>query len=647
MKKWILFILPIILHTLAQGQVRLPRLISDNMVLQRDIQVNIWGWATAGEQVTVSFMDQQYEIITGADGRWKISLPPMKAGGPYDMQIKGSNELTIRNILIGDVWVCSGQSNMELSMDRLKDKYPAVIASAANPAIRQFNVATRMEWQQPQQDYAGGSWEMATSQSVLQFTGVGYFFARTLYEKYHVPIGIIKAASGGSTAEAWLSDEGLRQFPGYAATAASFKRPQYVDSLRRRDKENNDNWYATLWQKDAGMQAAVKWFDTSYHANGWKTMRIPGYWHDQGLPDVHGVVWFRKRIQVPPGLAAQPSRLFLGNIVDRDSVYLNGQLVGTTPYQYPPRKYNLPAGTLRTGDNTLVIRVINYSGKGGFYKDKPYRLFAGKDTVDLQGEWQYKMGASLPAIPPAVTYYTQPLGLFNGMIAPMLPYAIKGVIWYQGEANTRKPEEYHTLFAALINNWRQQWNGVQPFSDFPFLYAQLTSFMEVRQQPSASNWAMLREAQLKTLSVPNTAMAVTTDIGEWNDIHPLNKEDVGKRLALAAQYLAYKDSMIVYAGPQYEGMKIEGNEIVLRFTHTGSGLAIRGDSLQHFAIAGPDKRFRWAHAKIVNNEIRVWHESIPHPVAVRYAWADNAQGANLYNKEGLPASPFRTDNFMQ
>lgn len=639
MKKCLLFLL-LLLNYPADAQVRLPRLISDNMVLQRDIQVNIWGWATAGEQFVISFLGKQYEVLTGSDGRWKLTLPPMSAGGPFDMHIKATNEIIIRNVLIGDVWVCSGQSNMELPMERLKDKYPEVIAAADNPAIRQFNVSTRMEWQQRTDDYASGSWEMATRQTILKFSGVGYFFARSLYEQYHVPIGLIKAASGGSTAEAWLSDEGLRQFPEHEAVAAMFKRKGYVDSLRASEKRNNDLWYDHIYQHDKGLLSAVKWFDTSYQSTDWRTMKVPGYWYQQGLGDVHGAIWFRREVQVPARMAGKPARLFLGNVVDRDSVYLNGQLIGSIQYQYPPRKYTIPAGLLKEGRNTLVVRVINYSGHGGFYKGKPYRLFTEKDTIELAGDWQYKPGVLTPPVAPAVTYYTQPLGLFNGMIAPMLSYAIKGVIWYQGEANAGKPDEYRRLFPALINNWRQQWKGMQPFSDFPFLYVQLASYMESHPEPSSSDWARLREAQLQTLSVPNTAMAVTIDIGEWNDIHPLNKADVGKRLALAAQHIAYGDSAVVYSGPQYKSMRYAGDSIIIQFDHTGSGLTFKGDSLRHFAIAGANKKYRWAHAKVVNNEVVVWHESIRKPVVVRYAWADNPEGANLCNKEGLPAGPF-------
>jgi sialate O-acetylesterase len=644
MKKILVLLLTTMIASSVPAQVRLPRLISDNMVLQRDTKVNIWGWAAPEERVSITFMNREYHTTTNAEGKWRIALPTLKAGGPYNMDIKASNQLSIKNILVGDVWICSGQSNMELPMDRLKDKYPAIIAAAENANIRQFNITTRTEWNEPLQDYATGNWTMASPQSVLQFTGVGYFFAKTLYEKYHIPIGIIKTAVGGSPAEAWLSEDALKQFPHYAATAAKFKDKSYTDSISRADNTVNNTWYGNLWQQDKGMQEEKKWLDSSYNAADWKTMQIPGYWHEQGLKDVHGVVWFRKTIQVPPGMANQPARLFLGCIVDRDSVYLNGQLVGTTAYQYPPRKYTIPPNLLKPGENNIIVRVINYSGNGGFYLDKPYQLTGNGDTIDLKGEWQYKVGAVTKQIPRTTTLYVQPLGLFNGMLAPLLPYAIKEVIWYQGETNASRPVEYKQLFPAMINNWRQQWEGNTSNRNFPFLYVQLPGFMAAQPQPVESNWALLREAQLKTLSIPNTAMVVATDLGEWNDIHPLNKEDVGKRLALAAQKVAYNDNKVVYSGPRYQSMKVAGNKIILRFTHIGTGLIAKGGALQQFAIAGPDKKFVWANASIVNNEVVVWNDTINNPVAVRYAWVDNTDKANLYNKEGLPASPFRTDD---
>jgi len=625
-------------------QVRLPLLISDGMVLQRDADVKIWGWASAGEKVTIKFNDKTYNAVAGTDGKWAVSLSALIAGGPYDMEINATNHTTLKNILIGDVWICSGQSNMVLPMDRVKYRYQDVIAHSENPSIRQFIVPDRYDFKTPQEDLESGNWESANPGTILNFTAIGYFFAKELFEKYHVPIGLIKASLGGSPVQAWMSEDALKEFPEYLATAEKFKDITYLNQIVNRDKAVSDSWYSRLQQKDKGLVRQRRnqqpWFDTNCDASEWATMNVPGYWADHELGLVNGVVWFRKEIDIPASMTGKPARLLLGRIVDADTTYVNGKIVGSVSYQYPPRRYDVPANLLKEGKNIIVVRVINNSGRGGFVLDKPYQLSAIGQTINLKGQWQYKLGAAMDPLPAKTFIEWQPLGLYNAMIAPLLNYKIKGVIWYQGESNTAKPLEYQKLFPAMIGDWRQKWNQ----GDFPFLYVQLANFMEVKDQPSESNWAELREAQLKTLAVPNTAMAVAIDLGEWNDIHPLNKEDVGKRLALAAQKVAYGDEKVVYSGPIYQSMKIEGNKIILTFTHIGGGLVVQGGSEpKYFAIAGADKKFAWAKAKIEGNKIVVWNDKVTNPVAVRYAWADNPEGANLYNKEGLPASSFRTD----
>ena len=638
MLRWILLCLP----AMSIAQVKLPRLISDNVVLQRDAKLTIWGWAAPGEKVNVRFIGKSYIAATGADSTWSIILPATKAGGPYDMEIKATNQITIKNILIGDVWVCSGQSNMELPMERVKEKYSDVVAQSANPFIRQFAVATTFEFQGPRKNFDSGNWQEANPQSVLQFTAVGYFFAKKLYEKYQVAIGLIRASVGGSPADAWLSEDAVKAFPQYYETALKFKRNGYIDSIRNNDRLVRDTWYNTIWQQDKGLHDTLPWYNAAYNTTGWPTMPIPSFWDEHGLKGVNGVVWFKKDIEVPAAMTGKPTKLLLGRIVDQDSVYVNGQFAGTIGYQYPPRRYELPAGMLKPGKNSIVVRVINNAGRGGFITDKPYRLIAGNDSIDLTGAWQYNLGTTAPPLRGPTFFQYQPTGLYNAMIAPLLNYRIKGVIWYQGESNSGKPVEYRQLFPAVINNWRQKFNQ----GNFPFLFVQLANYMQTKDQPGESGWAMLREAQLKTLSVPNTGMAVITDIGEWNDIHPLNKQDVGRRLALAAQKVAYGDKKVVYSGPLYQSMKVQGNKIVISFTNTGSGLVAKGGGeLRYFAIAGADKKFVWAKATIEGNKVMVWNDNISNPVAVRYAWADNPDGANLYNKEGLPASSFRTDDW--
>jgi sialate O-acetylesterase len=416
-----------------------------------------------------------------------------------------------------------------------------------------------------------------------------------------------------------------------------------IKEIEDQDNRRIQSWQSQLRQKDEGFKNPQKiWYDPDLNTSHWATMKIPGYWLDTDLGPVNGVVWFRKKIMVPSSMVGKKAKLILGRIVDADSVFINGAFVGTISYQYPPRRYEVPSNLLKGGENTIVVRIISNEGNGGFVLDKRYEIIAGNDTINLKGDWHYRLGAKMEPLTSQTFIRWKPLGLFNGMIAPLLNYSTKGVIWYQGEANAERPIEYRELFPALIRDWRRNWDR----GDFPFLFVQLHNFMESKRQPSESNWALLREAQLKTLSLPNTAMAVTIDIGEWNDIHPLNKKDVGKRLALAAEKVAYRDEYVVSSGPLYQSLKIDENKIRLTFTNTGGGLVAQGNGeLNHFAIAGADSQFVWAKARIENGTVIVWNDTISNPIAVRYAWADSPEGANLYNKEGLPASPFRTDEF--
>lgn len=635
----LVFFLSIPMH----GQVRLPRLVSDGMVLQRDAAVKIWGWASPNEKVSVRFVDSTCSTVADGDGDWKIVLPELKAGGPYEMQVTGRNAVTIRNIMIGDVWVCSGQSNMELPMRRASPIYESEIVSPENVYIRQFTVPQQYDFNTPHDDLVSGSWKTTNPQTILDFSAVAYFFGKELYDRYRVPIGLINSSLGGSPAEAWMSEEALRSFPAYYDEAQRFKDSSLIHSIESQDNRRIQAWYTLLRQKDQGYKDPQRiWYHPDLNTSDWPSMQIPGYWSDTELGKVHGVVWFRRDVRVPSADVGKRARLILGRIVDADSVFMNGEFVGTTSYQYPPRRYDLPPNLLKEGQNTIVIRVINNQGQGGFVPDKEYELVAEGDTIDLKGMWRYRLGANMEPLASQTFLRWKPLGLYNAMIAPLLNYRIKGVLWYQGEANANRPVEYRELLQALIRDWRKNWHQ----GDFPFLFVQLPNFMEPKSRPSESNWAMLREAQLRALSLPNTGMAVAIDVGEWNDIHPLNKKDVGKRLAVAAQKVAYGDTAVVSSGPIYRSMRIDGSKIILSFTNTSGGLIGKGGGeLKEFAIAGPDKNFVWAHATIESNEVIVWCDSLATPVAVRYAWADNPDGANLFNAEGLPASPFRTDDW--
>jgi len=625
----------VIMQTIT-AQVRLPRLIRDSMILQRDSKINFWGWASKNEKIRIKFNGKNFKTTATSDGKWSFQLPPMKAGGPYAMNIDASNHLVITDILIGDVWLCSGQSNMVHQLKLHSVRYADEIASANYPEIRHFWIPTMTDLNGPHDDLPTGYWKSANPEDVPEFSAVAYFFARKIYQKYHVPIGLINASVGGTPIEAWTSEEGLKEFANIDATIQKNKDTLYVNNITIKLPIDSA-------KKETDLGMISSWYDPAYIPKEWRTINIPGYWEDQGVKDLDGVVWYRREIDVPESMTNIPAKVFLGRIRDADFLYINGKMVGNTAYQYPQRRYQIPANVLKPGKNIFVVRVINNSGRGGFVPDKPYCLIAGNDTLDLKGYWQYKVGdVFLPGSDSANNFSleNQPTALYNAMVAPMTNYTIKGFLWYQGEANSSRAKEYTTLQPALITDWRNKWKE----GSIPFLFVQLPNFMEVDYLPSESQWAELREAQLKSLSVPNTGMAVAIDLGEWNDIHPDRKKEVGERLALAAEKIAYGEKDIVYSGPVYHSSTIDGNKVIVSFTNTGSGLITNdGEELSQFAIAGADKKFVWAKAKIEGDKVVVWNDNIPDPLFVRYAWADNPDNPNLYNKEGLPASPFRTD----
>jgi sialate O-acetylesterase len=621
------------------ASVRLPRLISDGMVLQRDARVAIWGWASPSEAVSVMFNGKVYQTIAGGQGDWKVMLPGTAAGGPYTITVKGvADAVTVKDVLFGDVWLCAGQSNMELPVRRVSPIYEKEIATSVNMRIRCFTVPQTYDFKQSRKDFTGGSWQAADPQTVLNFSAVAYFFARELNGRYNVPVGIINSSLGGSPIESWMSEEVLKKYPSLFQEMQRWKNDSLVKSTESTEQSKIKAWYDRLRLADEGFaKGRQSWLDPSLDISAWPLMPVPGYWKNTPLDGVSGVVWFEQDKELPAVMAGKTAQLILGRIVDADSVFVNGIYAGSVSYQYPPRRYNIPAGILKQGKNRIVVRVICNSGAGGFVPGKQYSLSAGGQSVDLKGDWHYRQGARMEPTPQQTFIRWKPGGLFNAMLAPLSAYTIKGAVWYQGESNVGRAGEYAQLLPDMIADWRHHWNQ----GDFPFLFAQLPNFMEPKDQPSESSWALLRESQLRALAVPNTAMTVNIDLGEWNDIHPLNKKDVAHRLALAAEKLAYKTN-VVASGPVFSSMKIERNEATLTFTGCGSGLTAGGGTLKGFAIAGADGKFYWADARVVGNKVVIGSAKVEHPVAVRYAWADNPAGANLYNREGLPASPFRT-----
>ncbi|WP_132053996.1 sialate O-acetylesterase [Pseudocnuella soli] len=622
------------------AQVKLPRLVRDSMVLQRSQPLKIWGWASPGEKVQVKFGNKTYRAVTGHDKKWQVVLPPQKAGGPHNMTISGTNRITLKDILIGDVWLCAGQSNMVHQMELHKGEYPAEYAGANNPQIRQFWVPNRSVLTGPEDDLPAGNWKWAGRENIGQFSVVAYFFAKNIWEQHKVPIGIINASVGGTPVEAWTSEEGLKALPKWAALVQQNKDTAYVNGRNRQADVAN----APLQQRgrqDKGMLASPKWFEPAYQPKGWQRIHLPGFWEDAGLRNLDGVVWYRKEIEVPQSMTGTAGMLYLGRIVDADAAYINGKLVGQTGYQYPQRRYTVPADLLKPGKNVITVRITNSSGKGGFVPDKPYSLSVGGQELDLTGYWQYKVGEVFTQFRsvPGISIQNSPTALYNAMVAPLTPYAIKGVLWYQGESNAGNPAEYAQLMPAFVADWRSKWRR----ADLPFVLVQLPNFMEYDYLPAESGWAQMREAQEATAKLPNTGLVVTIDLGAWNDIHPGGKGTIGNRAALVARNLVYGESL-VYSGPRFAAADNRGDSLVIRFDHTGSGLVTKdGGAPGGFAIAGRDKKFVWADARIEGNSVVLWNSKVPQPQYVRYAWADNPHLANLYNKEGLPAAPFRTD----
>ena len=631
--KFLLLLTAVASYSTMTSQVTLPKIVSNGMVLQRDENVKIWGWASEGENITIKFNAKKYSTTATGDGSWSVQLEPTKAGGPYNMEIEGKNKIIVRDILMGDVWVCAGQSNMVHQMRLHSVRYASEIEKANNTQIRQFFVENTTNLNTPQNDVPKGSWKTATPDNIADFSAVAYFFAKKLYESNGVPIGIVNASWGGTPIESWISESGFKDFPATLDIISKNKDTTYVAQQKAIGKIKLSE------TEDRGITG--QWYTTAYVPKGWHTIAVPGYWEDQGVQDVDGVVWFRREIDIPQSVNLTNAKLFMGRIIDADEVYINGKKIGNTTYMYPQRRYEIPEGTLHAGKNLFVVRVTNNSGKGGFVPDKPYQLIAAKDTIDIIGYWQYKVGrVNIPLNKKAeygMNIQNQPTALYNAMIAPLLNFKIKGFAWYQGESNTGKADGYTKLQMALIQDWRSKWN-----QQLPFLFLQLPGFMDYHYLPSDSQWVLFREAQAKTLSIPKTGMAVAIDLGEWNDIHPDRKKEVGERLALIAERVVYKKD-IVCSGPDYKSSSVSGNKITVLFNNAGGLTTSDKEMPAEFAIAGADKKFVWAKARIEGSTIELWNDEILFPKYVRYAWADNPVNPNLINSEGLPAAPFRTD----
>ena len=626
------------------ADIRLPALVSDDMILQREMPLHIWGWADIAEKVSIRFRNKTYKTIADAKGNWKIDLPAQKAGGPYDMTLQGQNRIELKNILIGDVWFCSGQSNMQHQMHIHPDEFAKEIETANNSEIRQFLVPMKAVLTGLAEDVDQASWKTVTPQNIKEFSVVAYFFAKNLYQQYHVPIGIINASVGGTPIEAWMSEGALQNFPDAKKLLDRNKDTAFVENNNRTARAYIQ---AQPVPVDPGMQDEIKWYIPNFDDSNWNKLMVPGFWEDQGLKDLDGTVWYRRNVTLSQEQAAGIVKVYLGRIVDADEVYVNGQSIGRTTYQYPQRRYQAAPGIFHEGTNNITVRITNYGGKGGFVPGKPCMIIAGNDSISIAGYWKYKVANTFSPgdknAPREISKHLQPAALYNGMLGPLLPYTAKGFVWYQGESNTGSGAAYTALQNTFIEDLRTKTG--QP--SLPVLFVQLPNFMDRSFLPQDTDWARIRDAQSKSLSLSHTGMAVAIDLGEWNDIHPDHKDEVGRRLSLAARHIAYGED-IVYSGPTLVESTFTDARVELTFGNIGSGLMFRDDDvISNFAVAGANKIFHWASATISGNKVIITNAPGEQIMYVRYAWADNPGGMKLYNREGLPAAPFRTQKLNQ
>jgi sialate O-acetylesterase len=643
----------------AHADIRLPRLVGDNMVLQRDAPITIWGWADPGERVAIAFRDQRRKTRADAHGNWSVTLAPLSAGGPDSMRLAAHRTIILSNILVGDVWLASGQSNMEFPLQS-QDGFGGVndaereVAQAHYPSMRLFLV-TRDAALTPRQDVRSDGWQAVTPANVGRFSAVAYLFGRELHQRHAVPIGLIESSWGGTPAECWIGAGSLTRFPEFSASIARLSRVDDRAIAAYRDYLSLRNaWYATHGLEDRGrVEGQDQWAAATYSEQSWPTSLQPQPWPRKAIKEFDGTMWFRRSIQLDANAAARVQRLHLMHLREADTTYFNGVRIGAVEGETRERDYDIPAGLAHAGSNSITVRIAGSYAAGSGYVGMlgdaaDLYLQIGPQRLPLAGTWSYQPGPDLTALPEPpsmaefMTSFPQaPVVLYDGMIAPLIRYRIRGAIWYQGESNAARAVQYRTLFPTLIRDWRSHWGY-----EFPFLFVQLAGYGPDAPDPGDYAWAELREAQAGALALPRTAMAVAIDVGDAADIHPRDKQTVAHRLALAAERVMY-DGSLVASGPRYRSMHREGNQIRLHFDDDGSGLLFRNapqssDIGRGFSIAGPDGQFHWAIAQIDGADVVVSSTDVTAPSAVRYDWGNTPDG-NLYNRAGLPAPPFRTD----
>jgi sialate O-acetylesterase len=620
--------------------LRLARIFGNGMVLQRDHPIPVWGWASPGTRVSVSFHGDTKSVTSDSTGAWRVAFPLLTAGGPLDLVVRsGGESITVANIVIGDVWLASGQSNMEFPLSQSANA-STEIRGAHDPLLRHFKVPT--SWSNaPESDLAGGEWTAADPRHVGDFSAVGYFFARDLRAFTHVPIGIVNSTWGGSAIEAWMSRK-AHKLSDSAWAAYLQGDDRRIEALRAALRAK----IGSLPESDRGTRnGRLVWQDPALDDSDWIEMPVPSYWESNGFEGMDGIGWYRTSFILSDREAQTGVTLTMNAIDDDDITWINGVEVGRTVGYNKVRTYTLAPSALRAGANVLVVRVSDGGGGGGINASVSISS-EGSAPRSLAGRWKFKVGA-VALNRDGQQINKVPTVLYNKMIAPLLPFPIKGIIWYQGESNANNVQQasaYRAQFATLIDSWRREWSGG---GRLPFLWVQLPNFGKPDSTPpSQSAWATQRESMAAALSLPATGQAITIDVGEAENLHPKNKQDVGARLALVAQPVAYGQRVLA-SGPTYLSHVVRGNKIVVSFSNIGNGLvsASSDASVGAFAIAGADKVWHWASARLVGNTVEVWSDGVASPVAVRYAWTDSPENADLYSREGLPAAPFRTDHW--
>lgn len=644
-------------NTCEKDNLHLPRLFSDGMVLQRSSRTRIWGWCRAGEGVEAALRDGN-EILAEGSGRaedggyWEIFLDISKAGTGYTLEVKtdGGGTERITDVATGEVWLCSGQSNMELPIRRIRDRFPEEAADCEDPDLRIFKIMEHYEFKEPLEDALTGEWQKSAKENVLDFSGLTWFYGRFLRGTQNVPIGLINVSLGGTPIEAWMSKEALDGEEELQETIRLYASEGFIERKLRQDEETGRAWMEKCRKTDRGL--AEKWYlekarKEEKRAQEWRKITLPGRLSERGLHDFMGVIWLRKTFMVPEEMAGTAAKLWLGTLTDSDETYINGTMVGWTGYQYPPRKYEVPEGVLRAGENEVVIRLTCNNGNGRMTPDKPCRIFTEHQRVELAGEWEYRIGTIIEEPASEADFVSwKPTGLYNGMLAPCRHYTIKGFVWYQGESNDKAPQFYEKRLKGLIADWRQQWGQ----GEIPFLVAQLPGF--AIDLPADSGWPVLREAQRKALELPNTAVTVNLDLGEWNDLHPLNKKDVAYRLSLAARALAYGEN-VMWQGPAAVSCRAEAcrtesgtmeEGVRVLFSETGAELLTAdGRPPAEFEAAGEDGRYFPVEARIERNSVLLTDRFSREMRKIRYAWRNCPDRGLLCNGAGLLASPFEME----